>query len=160
MFLARITGSVHCPQKCLCSAEEEIVESIFLRVVSGGVALLVLSRSHDSPSPLVSIASLSCAPSSHSVRFSPGRTPDQFPRASTPWPACDGHGGVPVSDEAAFPFNPPTSRVLLPGETAEYALRLQLADNGPRSRNALLGKLNRAVLHGVPGECNWVKIVA
>lgn len=77
-------------------------------------------------------------------------TPDEFPNAKTPWPSCDGHEGVPVSDEASFPFNPPTSAVLAAGASSEYAFRFQLATGGPRTRNDLLKRLQRPVLHAVP----------
>ena len=56
--------------------------------------------------------------------------PDMFPNAKTPWPSCDGHEGVPVSDEASFPWNAPTSAVLKAGESVEHAFRLQLASDG------------------------------
>ena len=48
-------------------------------------------------------------------------------------------------------WQPPSSLVLQPGERKEYALRLALADGGPASRDALLLRAGRPVLHGVPG---------
>jgi hypothetical protein len=57
-------------------------------------------------------------------------TPDMFPDAQTPWPSTDGHEGFPVRKASSYPWNTPSSRVLQPGETAGFALRLQLAQGG------------------------------
>jgi hypothetical protein len=78
-------------------------------------------------------------------------TPPMFPNASTPWPSCDGHEGAPILPAAKTPWNTPTDRVLQPAETASFALRLQLASAGPRTRNDALGAMGEPVLHGVPG---------
>ena len=56
----------------------------------------------------------------------------------TPWPSCDGKHGMPRHEAAAAPWNAPTSVRLAAGESRSFALRLTLADAGPRSRNAAL----------------------
>jgi len=56
-----------------------------------------------------------------------------------------------VLPEASEPWNTPTSTVLAPGKTLEYALRFQLAAGGPRTRNDLLEEMGKPIIHGVPG---------
>lgn len=71
----------------------------------------------------------------------------------SPWPAWHGHETVPITDwhGIAAPWNPPTSVTLGVGESRSYAVRLTMADGGPRTRNAALTKAGKSVLHAVPG---------
>jgi hypothetical protein len=78
-------------------------------------------------------------------------TPPMFPDAKTPWPSCDGHEGFPILPTSKTPWNTPTDLVLQPAETASFALRLQLATAGPRTRNDALQSMGEPVLRGVPG---------
>jgi len=48
----------------------------------------------------------------------------------TPWPCADGAESVPRLENAKYPWNEPTSKVLQPGETISMALRLQRAPSG------------------------------
>ena len=66
----------------------------------------------------------------------------------SPWPSWHGHETIPVTDSEgmAAPWNTPTSGTLAPGATKSYAIRLTMAEAGPRTRNAALTKANRAVL--------------
>jgi len=60
---------------------------------------------------------------------------------------------VPLTDYEGFsaPWNVPTSGSLGVGATKSYAIRLTLAEKGPRTRNAALTKAGRSVLNAVPG---------
>ena len=70
-----------------------------------------------------------------------------------PWPSWHGHQTVPITDfeGIAAPWNVPTVGALAVGETKEYAIRLTMAEAGPRTRNAALTKAGKAVLQAVPG---------
>ena len=74
---------------------------------------------------------------------------------STPWPSTDGKKSVPKLASpgigAGDPWNAPTSITLKPKESRTFALRLQLATGGPRTRDATLTKMGAPVLHAVPG---------
>ncbi|KAK3287799.1 hypothetical protein CYMTET_4709 [Cymbomonas tetramitiformis] len=72
-------------------------------------------------------------------------------QAQTPWPSTDGKHGMPHIPAASKPWNPPTSASLAPSQTLSFALRLQLAESGPRSRNKALEDAGEPVMHGVPG---------
>ena len=73
----------------------------------------------------------------------------------TPWPTADGKRAMPrlaaSGGGAARPWVDPTTLLLRPGETSSIALRLQLAEAGPRTRDAALAKMGSAVLRAVPG---------
>jgi len=73
----------------------------------------------------------------------------------TPWPTTDGKRAMPrlaaSGGGAARPWVDPTTLLLRPGETSSIALRLQLAEAGPRTRDAALAKMGSAVLRAVPG---------
>ena len=76
----------------------------------------------------------------------------------TPWPSADGKSGVPLHAQAASsgggsaaPWNPPRSLSLQPGATVSFGVRLQLAEGGPRTRNAALSAAGEPVLRAVPG---------
>ena len=69
--------------------------------------------------------------------------------SQTPWPCSDGKYGVPILRSA--PWNKPTSVILRPQQTRTFALRFQLAAEGPRSRNAALEAMRRPIIHSVPG---------
>ena len=78
-------------------------------------------------------------------------TPPMFPNAATPWPSADGHEGFPILPTSKTPWNTPTDLVFKPAETVSFALRLQLAEAGPRTRNDALQSMGEPVLRGVPG---------
>lgn len=71
----------------------------------------------------------------------------------SPWPSWHGHETVPLTDfeGIAAPWNEPTSLTLAPGATKTFAIRLTIADKGPRTRNQALLKAGRAALTAVPG---------
>jgi hypothetical protein len=71
-------------------------------------------------------------------------------KPQTPWPSTDGKTGMPLLSNTA-PWNTPTSFTLAPGETRIFALRLQLAGDGPRSSADVLRTSGAPVLQGVPG---------
>jgi len=65
------------------------------------------------------------------------------------WPSWQGN--ETFGNQPPTQWNPPTSLDLKPGESAEFGLKFSLAEGGPRTRDAQLANLGRAVVHAVPG---------
>eukprot|EP00931_Biecheleriopsis_adriatica_P087861 TRINITY_DN62274_c0_g1_i1.p1 TRINITY_DN62274_c0_g1~~TRINITY_DN62274_c0_g1_i1.p1 ORF type:complete len:1083 (+),score=173.21 TRINITY_DN62274_c0_g1_i1:469-3249(+) len=65
------------------------------------------------------------------------------------WPSWQ--GTETFSSPPPQQWNPPSSLELKPGETAEFGLKFTLTEKGPRTRDAALETLGRAVVHAVPG---------
>lgn len=86
-----------------------------------------------------------------------------YPTRTTPWPCADGTESMPRLLSAQYPWLPPSSKVLQPGESLTVAFRLQRAPPGgepfdtnvtgpgPRTRNELLETIGEPVLHSIPG---------
>jgi hypothetical protein len=76
-----------------------------------------------------------------------------WPHPKSPWPAWHANDTIPVTDFAgiAQPWNDPTSVVLKPGETANFAVQLLLAPRDPRTRDTALATAGKAVMRAVPG---------
>eukprot|EP01062_Namystynia_karyoxenos_P073105 TRINITY_DN69953_c0_g1_i1.p1 TRINITY_DN69953_c0_g1~~TRINITY_DN69953_c0_g1_i1.p1 ORF type:complete len:1162 (+),score=302.99 TRINITY_DN69953_c0_g1_i1:74-3559(+) len=72
-----------------------------------------------------------------------------WPDPKSPWPCWQGN--QTLDSPPPGQWNPPTSVELLPGDSVEFGLRFTLAEGGPRSRDAALRKLGRAVARAVPG---------
>ena len=75
-----------------------------------------------------------------------------WPEPRSPWPSW-GDGGQTVRTNVtdASHWNAPTSRLLQPGETATYGLRLRACSGGPRTRDEALAAVGEPVLRTVPG---------
>lgn len=72
-----------------------------------------------------------------------------WPDPESPWPSWSGSETVRLPNPRQW--HPPTSVVLGPGQSKEYALRFTLAEAGPRTVPATLEKVGVAVLRSVPG---------
>eukprot|EP00937_MAST-01D_sp_MAST-1D-sp2_P003192 g3192.t1 len=75
-----------------------------------------------------------------------------WPAPRSPWPSW-GVGGQTVRTNVtdASHWNPPTSRVLQPGERATYGLRFKACTGGARTRDGALAAAGEPVLRTVPG---------
>ena len=75
-----------------------------------------------------------------------------WPEPRSPWPSWgDGGQTVRTNTTDASQWNPPTSRVLQPGETATYGVKLQACPGGTRTRDQALMAAGEPVLRTVPG---------
>ena len=75
-----------------------------------------------------------------------------WPKPRSPWPSW-GDGGQTVRTDinAETHWNPPSSKVLQPGEKVTYGMRISACPGGPRTRNAALEAVGEPVLQAVPG---------
>lgn len=75
-----------------------------------------------------------------------------WPEPRSPWPSW-GDGGQTVrtnmTDQSHW--NPPTSKILKPGESVTMGMRLSTCEAGPRTRDAALVAVGEPVLRAVPG---------
>ena len=75
-----------------------------------------------------------------------------WPHPRSPWPSWgDGGQTVRTNFTADTHWNPPSARVLAPGESAAFTIRLSACPGGPRTRDAALTASGVATLRGVPG---------
>ena len=75
-----------------------------------------------------------------------------FPAPRSPWPGWgDGGATVRTNVTATTHWNKPTSKILAPGDSVTYGLRVSVCDGGPRTRDAALAAAGEPVLVGVPG---------
>ena len=75
-----------------------------------------------------------------------------WPHPKSPWPSWgDGGATVVVPMTNTTHWNPPTSKVLKPGESVTYGMRFTACTAGPRTRDAALKEAGEPVLRAVPG---------
>jgi hypothetical protein len=74
-----------------------------------------------------------------------------WPDPLSPWPSWKGNQTVWVPGLSARAWNTPTFLELRAGQSASFALRLYLASDGPRTRDAALQAAGEPVLRSVPG---------
>ena len=76
-----------------------------------------------------------------------------WPRPRSPWPSWAAGGQTVRTNFSrdATPWHAPTSRVLAPGQSATYGVRLSACPGGPRTRDAALEAVGEPILKGVPG---------
>ena len=75
-----------------------------------------------------------------------------WPHPRSPWPSWgDGGQTVRVNVTKTTHWNPPTAKVLAPGGSVTYGLRLLACEGGPRTRDAALRAAGEPILRGVPG---------
>lgn len=72
-----------------------------------------------------------------------------WPKPRSPWPSW--HGNETVKVALSGHWNPPTSKVLAPGETVTYGMRISATAGGPRDVDAALVAVGEPVLRAVPG---------
>jgi hypothetical protein len=74
-----------------------------------------------------------------------------WPNPKSPWPSWKGSETVRVNITSETHWNPPTSKVLAPGEYITYGMRFAATTGGPRERDAALAAVGEPVLRAVPG---------
>eukprot|EP01084_Bolivina_argentea_P028655 53226_1 len=74
---------------------------------------------------------------------------NMWPNPKTPWPAWHLHDTVPITNKTNW--NKPTSDIIKSHETKSYAIKFQLAEKGPRTRDQTLLNNNKVTFHAVPG---------
>ena len=70
----------------------------------------------------------------------------------SPWPSWgDGGQTVKTAINPHSHWNPPTSKVINPGDSITYGMRLSACPGGPRTRDAALTAVGEPILKAVPG---------